>query len=307
MKNAASGRIAASRLPLLLGGLAVLVCITILMVGRLAVQPASAGPGTGLGQPAAAATPPPLPTPTPDPMALPAWARGRVLHKVPVRKTDKVYALTFDDGPWPGSTGQILRILDQYQVKATFFMVGQELHNRPKVGQAVLAAGHAVGNHSWDHPSRPRDPVGQVRRTDAEIHRDLGITPNLFRPPYGILKNGMARQALAEHDAVLIWSADSNDWGRPGARAIASRIINQASPGGIALMHDGGGDRSQTVAALPTIITSLRARGYRFVTIPELLRLYYVAPQPAKAAKKPKLVHPPKKAPSPVRATPALP
>jgi chitin deacetylase len=92
------------------------------------------------------------------------------------------------------------------------------------------------------------------------------------------LKNGMARQARKEVEAVLIWSADSGDWNRPGSARIARRILSQASPGGIALMHDGGGNRSQTVAALPVIIRGLKERGYRFVTIPELMQRRYIAP-----------------------------
>lgn len=244
----------------------------------------------------AAPAPPPRPTPTPDPMLairqaqqIPHWAKSRVLLKVPVKPGNKVFALTFDDGPWPEYTREILQILKDNNVKATFFMVGQELSRRPKIGREVRDAGHAIGNHSWDHPSRPRDPVGQIQRTDAAIKRELGFAPTFFRPPYGILKNGMAKQARKEGQAVLIWSADCADWKRPGSDHIARMIIGQASPGGIALMHDGGGNRSQTVAALPIIIRELRERGYRFVTIPELMKERYLAPPKPKraAAKKP--------------------
>lgn len=218
-----------------------------------------------------------LPTPQPD-RDIPQWSRGQVVRKVPVRPADKVIALTFDDGPWPRSTRQILQILRQNQIKATFFMVGAELHRYPDIGKAVLDGGHVIGNHSWDHASRPRDPVGEIQKTDAVIQHLAGYSPTLFRPPFGLLTNGMAKQAMQEKDAVLLWSADPNDWKRPGAGSIASTILRQSSPGGIVLMHDGGGDRSQTVAALPRIIKELQQRGYRFVTIPELLRLRYVAP-----------------------------
>ncbi len=206
-----------------------------------------------------------------------------------VRPGDKVFALTFDDGPWPEYTEEVLRVLDAYKVKATFFMVGQEVQRRPELARAVSDAGHAIGGHSWRHTARPRDPVGEIQRTDAVLKSALGYTPAIFRPPYGLLKNGMARQAIKEKQAVLIWSADSNDWKKSSASRIASRILSQASPGGVALMHDGGGSRDRTVAALPNIITGLQARGYRFVTIPELLRLRYVAPpkKPQKSKTRP--------------------
>lgn len=218
----------------------------------------------------------PRATPTPQLYAshdIAKWAQGKEISSVPVKKTDKVYALTFDDGPWPVYTRQILRILKENNVKASFFMVGQEVRARPDVARAVRDDGHAIGNHSWDHPSRPRNPIMQVMRTDAIIQKELGFRPTFFRPPYGIMKNGMARQAMKLHDPVLLWNADSRDWNKPGANRIVRNVVNAATPGGISLMHDGGGDRHQDVEALPIIISTLRAQGYRFVTIPELLKL----------------------------------
>lgn len=236
----------------------------------------------------AVAAPRATPTPTPQPyldQKIPQWAQGKVINDVPVRPGQKVFALTFDDGPWPDYTEQVLDVLERHKVKATFFMVGQEVQRRPEIARAVRDAGHAVGTHSWDHPSRPRSAVSQIKRTDAVIKKTLGFYPTCFRPPYGMLKNGMARQAMKEKQAVLIWSADSGDWKKPGASSIARRIINQATPGGIGLLHDGGGNRPQTVAALPEIIRTLKSRGYRFVTVPELLKMRYIAP-PKPAAKK---------------------
>ena len=201
------------------------------------------------------------------------WAKGRKISEVPVAPGTKVFALTFDDGPWPEYTREILQILKANDVKATFFMVGQEVSRRPEIAREVRDAGHAIGNHSWDHPSRPRDPIAQVEKTDAIIRKELGFRPTFFRPPYGLMKNGMAAHAMSLRDPVLLWSADSADWKRPGVDHIVRMIVGQAHPGGISLMHDGGGNRSQDVEALPIIISSLRAKGYRFVTIPELLKL----------------------------------
>lgn len=231
----------------------------------------------------------PRPTPTPQVYAardIADWAKGKKISSVAVKPGNKVFALTFDDGPWPEYTRKILAILKANKVKATFFMVGQEVGRRPEIAREVRDAGHAIGNHSWDHPSRPRDPIMQVMRTDAIIKRELGFRPTFFRPPYGIMKNGMARQAMSLHDPVLLWSADSEDWKKPGVDAIVSNVVNYAHPGGISLMHDGGGARYQDVEALPIIISTLRSQGYRFVTIPELLKLRDANAAAREAAKK---------------------
>lgn len=241
------------------------------------------------GNAVAAVLPKPRTTPKPDPLAafravqaVPAWSRQRIVHDVPLKPGKKLFALTFDDGPWPKSTEQILQILDEYGAKGTFYMVGEMVRSHPKIARQVRDAGHAVGNHSWSHPSRPRDAVAEVQKTDAEIKKVLGVLPSTFRPPYGILKNGLARQATREKMPVIIWSSDSNDWRRPSAQRIASNVLRYAKPGGIALMHDGGGPRSHTVAALPIIIRALQSRGYRLVTVPELLKSRYVAPPKSK-------------------------
>ena len=252
-------------------------------------QTSSDGKLLAAAAPTATRRPTPKPTPTPIWQAqttIPQWARGKKFSEVPVRKTDKVFALTFDDGPWPQYTREVLAILERENVKATFFMVGQEVSRRPEIAREVRDAGHAIGNHSWDHPSRPRDPKMQVEHTDSALEKAVGFRPTLFRPPYGIMAS-MAKISQAEGDAVVLWSADSGDWHKPSANIIAQRIISQARPGGISLMHDGGGSRAHSVAALPIIIDTLRERGYRFVTVPELLRLRYVAPKatPKKAVK----------------------
>lgn len=222
--------------------------------------------------------PTPAPAPAPDPVLkfveahrIPVWAHGKTYRNVPVKAGDKLFALTFDDGPWPRYTDQILTILAQHNAKATFYMLGEMAQKHPELVLRVRDAGHAIGNHSWSHPQRPGDPVAQVQRTNAQIKKITGFTPTTFRPPYGLLKNGMVQQAGKDRMVTFLWSADSNDWKRPGSDRIVRTILNQATPGGVALFHDGGGNRSQTVAALPRILTELKARGYRFVTIPELL------------------------------------
>ena len=200
-----------------------------------------------------------------------SWARSEVINDVPIYGGEKLIALTFDDGPLPGSTEKFLDVLAQYNVKATFFQMGANLNPNQALGRKVRDAGHAIGNHTWAHLQVPSDPVGEVTRTDALFQSVYGGPTALFRPPFGNLDNGVATQALEQNDAVIMWSVDPKDWDRPGTTSIVNTVINGATPGGIVLMHDGGGDRSQTIAALPQIITTLRSRGYRFVTIPELL------------------------------------
>lgn len=228
-----------------------------------------------------------LPSPPPHAkMTIPAWAQGKTVREVNLKPGVKAVALTFDDGPWPHYTHQILAVLKQHNVKATFFMVGQELLRRPEIGRHVVSAGHVIGNHSWNHPSRPRHAVSEVKRTDSEIFRQLKIYTHLFRPPYGIETNGMAAQAKKEKHAVVLWSIDSQDWRHSSASTIARTVVRQTHPGGIILMHDGGGNRSSTVGALKILIPQLKQKGYKFVTVPELFEMRYVPPKKPAPAKK---------------------
>lgn len=200
----------------------------------------------------------------------------------------KVFALTFDDGPHPTYTPQVLGILKQYKVSATFFMVGSMVRAHPQTAKLVVQAGQTIGNHSWSHPSKPKAPVAEVQRTDLIIQRVLGVHPTLFRPPYGILNNGMCAAAQHNNETVVIWNSWGGDWDKKAtAQTIAANVLKRAKPGGIALLHDGGGDRTQTLAALPTIINALRKRGYTLVSVPELLKMGPPIPRP-KPKPKPK-------------------
>ncbi|HEX8835207.1 MAG TPA: polysaccharide deacetylase family protein, partial [Abditibacteriaceae bacterium] len=241
-------------------------------------------------KPVAKPTATPKPTPTPLPgtpwqhKPLPAWAKAQPFGHVPLRPGQKLIALTFDDGPWPQYTREILDVLHDHDVPATFFVLGSNVKNYPKLTRAIRDEGHVIGTHSWSHPSRPRDPRGEIERTNKIIERTVGFSPLLFRPPYGILRNGLAREAKRHGQAVVIWSIDSHDWRHGTSDSIYQTLMRQASRGGIALMHDGGGNRRSTARALPRVIESLRARGYRFVTVPELLQARYVAPKVKKKA-----------------------
>ena len=257
------------RFPRLLCVLAALPCGALALAGCNATQtPVAAAPSI---QPKPKPTLKPTAKPTPLAAHKPA-APGMALFGV--KASRKVFALTFDDGPDPTYTPKILRILKEKGVPATFFMVGEMVHWHASTAKMVAAAGYPIGNHSWDHPSKPKNPVGQIDRTDKALHSVLGITPTLFRPPYGITKNGMAKEASRRGQDVILWSSTGNDWNkRYSAAQIASNVLRNAAPGGIALMHDGGGDRSKTVAMLPGLIDTLKKRGYTLVTVPQLLAM----------------------------------
>lgn len=189
---------------------------------------------------------------------------------------EKVIALTFDDGPWQGTTAQILDILKKNNIKATFFVVGQVLQQHPELGRRVVNEGHVIANHTWHHwyhAFSPQAAAFEIDKTSELIREITGVKTTLFRPPGGMLHNGLANYAKAQKQAVVLWSSDSNDYKQPSVPKLISNVMRDAKPGGIVLMHDGGGNRSHTVQALPQIINNFRKQGYRFATVPELLEM----------------------------------
>lgn len=179
-------------------------------------------------------------------------------------------ALTFDDGPHPTWTPQVLDVLDQLQVKATFFVVGDNVRRYPGLVAEIQRRGHSVQNHSYTHAdlvTLDNEAVTQeIRRTTAEIQAAGSPGPHCLRPPYGSYDQRIDLLAAAENLELLLWDVDPRDWSRPGVPTIVDRAT-QAGSGDIILFHDGGGDRSQTVAALPEIVDVLRERGYGFQTL----------------------------------------
>jgi peptidoglycan/xylan/chitin deacetylase (PgdA/CDA1 family) len=209
--------------------------------------------------------------------------RGKISDKVastafrptgPPRVPDAV-ALTFDDGPWPGQTMQILAILRRFRARATFFTVGNLAEHLPRIIQAEASQrGVLVEDHSWSHPLTP--PFGEQRPgvVRAQIGRarstliSEGVTPTLFRPPGGGWSDHVVAIASSLGCRVVLWSVDPRDWA-PGATAkgITRSVLRAVHPGSIVLMHDGGGDRSPTIRALPRIVHGIRHRGLRLVTV----------------------------------------
>jgi peptidoglycan/xylan/chitin deacetylase (PgdA/CDA1 family) len=186
----------------------------------------------------------------------------------------KAVALTFDDGPWPGQTDRILQILSNHHVKATFFLVGYLAERSPDLVRAETAAGMTVGDHTWDHPLSP--PFGlqptdearsQIARAEAAL-AGAGADPKLFRPPGGSYSASTVTVAEDLGMRVVLWSVDPRDW-EPGVtkKRLVKRVLSNVKAGSIVIMHDGGGDRSATIAALPAIIKGIRAKGLSLVTI----------------------------------------
>ena len=184
-------------------------------------------------------------------------------------------ALTFDDGPGP-YTPEVLSALEQNHAPATFFAIGKMERYFSASTEREVRDGDVVGDHTQGHLAlatlSAREQREQIFEGIARVELADAPRPDLFRPPYGSFNATTLRELHAYGLLMVLWSVDTNDYLQPGVPAIVERVLAGARPGAIFLMHDGGGNRSQTVAALPGIIRSLRARGYTLVTVPQLLR-----------------------------------
>ncbi|MET8139670.1 polysaccharide deacetylase family protein [Sphaerisporangium sp. NPDC005288] len=185
-------------------------------------------------------------------------------------------ALTFDDGPHPLFTGRVLEILRHYDVPATFFCVGLHASGHPELIARMSDAGHLLGNHTWSHPFLPdltKDQIaGQIAHTARHLPSGREGAPALFRPPYGSRTSAILSWLVDLETTTVLWDVEPFDWAMPGTDVIVGRVLAEARAGSIVLLHDGGGDRSQTVAALPRIIEGLLDQDYRLVTIDALTR-----------------------------------
>jgi peptidoglycan/xylan/chitin deacetylase (PgdA/CDA1 family) len=235
-----------------------------------APDPAAAPPETAAPETAAPVMAAPPAPPADEPVNPPystvlGWhGEGRVAY------------LTFDDGPGP-YTGAVLDILAAAGVKATFCQIGQKVTENPGMTQRVVAEGHTLCNHSWDHYSPfdalPAQTLDQeIALTQNAMLQATGVTVRYFRAPEGRFGNpgGAVLQAAQRARTLpLGWGVDSLDWQKPGAPAIVTAVLDKVSPGAVILLHDGGGaDREQTLAALPGIIVGLRGAGYSLLALP---------------------------------------
>jgi peptidoglycan/xylan/chitin deacetylase (PgdA/CDA1 family) len=184
-------------------------------------------------------------------------------------------ALTFDDGP-SAYTARVLDVLQAARVPATFFVVGRNVAGREALLVRMLARGDMIGNHAFHHVDLSRADaraLDEVDDTQAAIRAATGFTPCLLRPPFGLATKRLVARLGRRHLTSTLWSVNPQDFRNPGAATIRRRVLAGVRPGAIVLDHDGGGNRSQTLAALPAIIRTLKARGYAFVTVTDLLGL----------------------------------
>ena len=183
----------------------------------------------------------------------------------------KCIALTFDDGPVP-QTAHVLDVLRRHHARATFFVLGELAATRPALLRRMVREGHAIGDHSWDHGQFWHQDAAairrEVRRTAAVIRRATGSSPRLLRPPFGESDAVVRRIARQEGMAIVLWSVDPLDWRDRDTDKVIRRIVKRARPGAIILAHD---IRPTTRRAIPEVIERLQAKGYVFVTVPELL------------------------------------
>lgn len=195
---------------------------------------------------------------------------------------ERVVALTFDDGPHPVITPRVLRVLEEHDVYATFFVIGRHVAAQPEIVRDLVAAGHEIGNHTYRHTRHPyllsrRQLIGEMQRTQVEIERAAGTVPGLFRPPIGFRSFVMASAARSAGLKLVNFSVSARDTRRISAARITKRILRSVHPGAIILLHDGidrpdpAADRTETLEALPHIIAALKTRGYRLVRLSELL------------------------------------
>ena len=189
-------------------------------------------------------------------------------------RNSRVVALTFDDGPHPEHTPALLEVLADEGVVATFFVTGLEVARYPTVAKQIVEAGHQIANHSYNHYDyrmlRYADKYLDLQRSQDIIELSTGVRPNWVRPPYGLL-DANTFSLYGSHDLMIAhWTVDPIDWRRPGVGTIRNRVVDQIHPGAVVLLHDGGGDREQTVRATRRIIRDLREDGYRFLTVEQL-------------------------------------
>ena len=208
-------------------------------------------------------------------LALHAAASPRIVYKAASKATQKRIAITFDDGPHPRYTPQILDILARYDAKATFFSVGMNAEAYPKLVRRILSEGHELGNHTYNHYHTPKMD-GEVLRRDIlacseALQKISGSEPRLFRPPEGVCTEEIKALCRERGYTIVMWSIDTRDWAHTSVADIVKNVQKNATDGAIILMHDFTGKNSPTPAALRQILPILQESGFEFVTVSELL------------------------------------
>ncbi|GAA0596753.1 polysaccharide deacetylase family protein [Actinomadura livida] len=257
-------------------------CAGLTALGADAARPrggseAAAAQTTARARPAATPSPTPTPKPTPRPAA---WTQGKLTAtEKPVKELSqlapppppKSIALTLDDGPHPKWTPRILDLLAEEQVHATFFIVGAQVKEHPKLARRIADAGHQICNHTETHPMSIASLSGKrVRKEIGDAHDRIadatGVVPQFFRSPGGAWSKTVLEVTAEKGMLPIDWAVDPRDWARPGAGRIRKALL-KGKDGEILLCHDGGGDRSQTLKALQDVIPKLKKRGLTFVAL----------------------------------------
>ena len=208
-------------------------------------------------------------------------------------------AMTFDDGPSATLTPKLLDLLAAHHIKATFFVIGENVAEHSEIVARAAGEGHEIANHSWSHPNLGKmsgDSVrSQLQRTDDAIQNATGKRPTLMRPPYGSIT---AREKRWIHDEfgyqIILWDVDPYDWKRPGPAVVRNRILKETQPGSIVLSHD---IHPGTIEAMPSTFDALEAKGFKFVTVSELIRM--AVPKASRPSPQPGENAPTKAVPSP--------
>lgn len=191
------------------------------------------------------------------------------------RTTLPYIAMTYDDGPHPQNTPRLLDMLRQRNIKATFYVIGRSVNMYPQITRRIVAEGHEIGNHTWTHRKLTALSDASVRsemnRTRDAIVAATGVQPRTMRPPYGALRRDQREWIFKEYGyPTILWNVDPEDWRRPGPSVVASRIINSTRNGSIVLAHDL---HKPSVDAMPATLDGLLRKGFKFVTVSQLLAL----------------------------------
>lgn len=264
-----------------IGGIVLFLAICALLIRACVGDGSSDGESAQDGGSVSQAAPPPAPTALElnrENGAEQGVALERVLGYTPFLKQGtrgaRNVALTFDDGPG-AQTEQILAILRRHDAPSTFYLNGYVLDDREDIVRKIVREGHAIGNHGQDHAHMAQLSMeGQADQIDAVTDRlrRTGVEPpRTFRPPYGSFNQETLDLLERKGMLMVLWSIDTTDYAQPGADAIVTRTLDEVQPGSVILMHDAGGDRTQTIEALPKILRGLKQRNLSPVTVPELL------------------------------------
>jgi peptidoglycan/xylan/chitin deacetylase (PgdA/CDA1 family) len=210
-------------------------------------------------------------------------------------------ALTFDDGPSAKLTPKLLDLLAAHHIKVTFFLIGENVAEHPEIVAREAREGHELANHSWSHPNfgkmSDENVRSQIRRTDDAIRSAAGVTPTLLRPPYGSVTTRQKKWINEEFGyKIALWDVDPLDWRRPGPNVVCNRIVKNTRAGSIVLVHD---IHPGSIEAIPCVLSQLEAKGYKFVTVSELLAMKTpIPPKPSPSPKGAEAKPPPASSPN---------